>query len=84
MILEVCHHFLLDGNKSVFADHELGANEDMVEDDHQVKLIKWTADKYFTLRSRTESTTLYSETIIQNGMPSDRHHLNKLILFKNQ
>jgi hypothetical protein len=43
MILEVCHHFLLDGNKSVFADHELGANEDMVEDDHQVKLIKWTA-----------------------------------------
>jgi hypothetical protein len=41
MILEVCHHFLLDGNKSVFADHELGANEDMIEDDHQVNLIKW-------------------------------------------
>ena len=37
MILEVCHHLLLDGNKSVCGDHELGANEDMVEDDHQVK-----------------------------------------------
>jgi hypothetical protein len=41
MILEVCHHFLLDGNKSVFADHKPGANEDMIEDDHQVNLIKW-------------------------------------------
>jgi hypothetical protein len=41
MILEVCHHFLLDGNKSVFANHELGANKDMIEDDHQVNLIKW-------------------------------------------
>ena len=40
MILEDCHHFLLDGNKSVFPDHELGANEDMIEDDHQVNLIK--------------------------------------------
>jgi hypothetical protein len=83
MILEVCHNFLLDGNKSVFADHELGANEDMVEDDHQVKLIKWTADKYFTLRLFTYGKH-YSETVIQNGMPSHRHHLNKLILFKNQ
>jgi hypothetical protein len=83
MILEVCHNSLLDGNKSVFADHELGANEDIVEDDHQVKLIKRTADKYFTLRLVTYGKH-YSETVILNGMPSDRHHLNKLILFKNQ
>ena len=83
MILEVCHHFLLGGNKSVFADHELGANEDMVEDDNLVKLIKWTADKYFTLRLFTYGKH-YSESVKQNGMPSDRHHLNKLILFKKQ
>ena len=83
MILEACHHLLLDGNKSVFADHELGANEDMVEDDHQVKLIKWTADKYYTLRLFTYGKH-YTQSVIQNGMPSDRHHLNKLTLFKNQ
>lgn len=83
MILEVCHHFLLEANKSVFTDHELGSNADLVENDHQLKLIKWTADKYFTLRLFTYGKH-FSETVVQNGMPSARHQLNKLILFKNQ
>ena len=50
MILEVCHHFLMESSQPVFADHEQGTNESVVEDDHQMKLIKCTAEKYFTLR----------------------------------
>ena len=58
MILEVCHYFLLEGNKSVFTDHELGANEDMVEDDHQVNLIKWQQTNILQcVSSRTGITT---------------------------
>ena len=72
MMLEVCHHLLLDGNKSVCGDHEFGANEDMVENDHQVKLIKWTADKYYSLRLFTYGKH-YTKSVIRNGMPSDRH-----------
>lgn len=83
MILEVCHHFLLEANKSVFADNEPGSNADLVENEHQLKLIKWTADKYFTLCLFMHSKH-FSETVVQNGMPSARHQLNKLILFRNQ
>ena len=80
MILQVCHYFLLESNKAVFSHHELSSN--VVENDHQTKLIKWTADKYFTMRLFTYGKK-YSETVVQNGMPSSRHQLNKLILFKN-
>jgi hypothetical protein len=59
----------------VFADHDLGANEDMIEEDHQVNLTKWTADKYYTLRLFTYGKH-YRETIIQNGMPSDSRSAN--------
>ena len=83
MILEVCNHFLLGGNNSVFEDHEMGLNADVEENDHQIKLIKWTSDKYFTLRLFTYGKH-FSETVVQNGMPSARHQLNKLILFRNQ
>ena len=76
MILKVCHHLLLEASKSVFADHEMG-------NDHQIKLIKWTADQYFTLHLFTYGKH-FSETVGQNGMPSSRHQLNKLILFNNQ
>ena len=80
MILQVCHYFLLESNKAVFSHHELSSN--VVENDHQTKLIKWTADKYFTMRLFTYGKK-YSETVVQNGMSSSRHQLNKLILFKN-
>ncbi|CAB3987355.1 Proteasome activator complex subunit 3 [Paramuricea clavata] len=66
MILEVCHNFLLDGNKSVFADHELGANEDMVEDDHQVK-------KY------RDELTSKTEKLIKEIFPAKVIHLNEFL-----
>ena len=84
MILEVCHHFIVDESRqTLFEDHEQGMNESVFEDDHRVKLIKYTADKYFTLRLFTYGKR-YCETVVQNGQPSDRYQLTKLILFKNQ
>ena len=58
-------------------------NESLFEDDHRVKLIKYTADKYFTLRLFTYGKR-YCEKVIQNGRASDRYLLSKIILFKNQ
>jgi hypothetical protein len=58
-------------------------NEIGFEDDHRVKLVKYVADKYFTLRLFTYGKR-FCETVIQNGKPSDRFQLTKLILFKNQ
>ena len=51
MILNVCHHFAPDTTIDLFPDHEDGANEIPVEDDHQTKLVKCIADKYFTLKA---------------------------------
>ena len=81
--MEVCNHFLLGDNNSVFEDHEMGLNANVEDNDHQIKLIKWTSDKYFTLRLFTYGKN-FSETVVQNGMPSVRHQLNKLTLFRNQ
>ena len=50
MIVIVCHHFALESTIHLFADHEDGENEMLVEDDHRTKLLKFVADKYFTLR----------------------------------
>ena len=88
MILEVCHHFILDkSGQSVFEDHEQGMNESLFEDDHRVKLIKYTADKYFTLRLFTYGKR-YCKKVIQNGRASDRYLLSNIFLniflFKNQ
>ena len=48
----------MDGNKSMFADHELGAYEDMIEDDHQVNLAKWQQTNIIhCVSSCTGSTT---------------------------
>ena len=83
MILEVCNHFLLSVNNSLFEDHEMGLNANMEENEHQIKLIKWTSDKYFTMRLLTYGKH-FSETVVHSVMPSARHHLNKLILFRKQ
>ena len=83
MILKVCNHFLLSVNNSVFEDDEMGLNANMEENEHQIKLIKWTSDKYFTMRLFTYGKH-FSETVVHSGMPSARHQLNKLILFRNQ
>ena len=61
MILQVCYYFLLESNKAVFSHHELSSN--VVENDHQTKLIKRTADKYFTMRLFTYAKN-YSETVV--------------------
>ena len=63
MILEVCHHFLLDGCKQRYG-------------------WRWPPSKANKLDSR--QIFYIASLIIPNGMPSDRHHLNKLVLFKNQ
>ena len=83
MIVEVSNHFFLDkaSGSTIFSDHDPEMNN--VNDDHRVKLIKHTADRYFTLRLFTYGKR-HCETVLQEGKPSDRHHLTKLILFKNQ
>jgi hypothetical protein len=83
MIINVCHHFTLDTTVDVFADHEEGDNELLIEDDHRTKLIKCTADKYFTLQLFTFGKK-YTKEVVNEGKQSDRHGLNKLILFNNQ
>ena len=83
MILNVCHHFALDTTIDLFPDHEDGANEILVEDDHKTKLVKCIADKYFTLRLFNYGKK-YTKEIANEGKQSDRQRLNKLILFRGQ
>jgi hypothetical protein len=67
MIVEVCRLFMLDTTVDLFEDHEDGDNEILVEDDHKTKLIKCTADKYFTLRryfTFTFSKKYNKETVV--------------------
>ena len=83
MIIQVNKHFVLDTPTMLFLDHEDGANENLVEDDHKVKLVKGTANKFFTLRLFTYGKK-YEKKVIRNGKQSDRHRLNKLVLFNNE
>ena len=50
MIVKVCHHFVLDSTIELFPNHGHSDTEVLVEEDHITKLIKFIADKYFTLR----------------------------------
>ena len=83
MIVEVCCHLMLDTTIDLFVDHEDGDNEILVEDDHKMKLMKCTVDKYFTLRLFTFGKK-YNKEIVNGGKQSDHHKLNKLILFNNE
>jgi hypothetical protein len=85
MIMEVCHHFVVNEscNLNIFGDHDPAMNEVGLDEDHKLRLIKCTADKYFTLRLFTYGKR-YCESVIQNGKQSDRFQLTKLILFNNQ
>ena len=82
MVLEISHYFFTQTSKSVFTGHDDGSKESIIGDDHQIKRIKWTADKYFTMWLFTYGKH-YTETVAQNGMRSTRYHSNKLSLFKN-
>ena len=83
MIVEVINHFFVDisSRSTVFSDHDPEVND--VNDDHRVKLIKHTADRYFTLRLFTYGKR-HCESVLQAGKPSDRHQLTKRILFSGQ
>ena len=81
MIVEVSNHFFLNkaSGSTIFSAHDPEMND--VNDDHRVKLIKHTADRYFTLRLFTYGKR-HCETVLREGKPSDRHQLTKIILFK--
>ena len=79
MIMEVCHHFVVNESchlLDVFGDHDPWMNEVVFDEDHRMKLIKYTAEKYFTLRLFTYDKR-YCQTLIQNAQQSDRFHLTK-------
>ena len=51
MVLLVCNHFVMDAiHDQLFQDHELGAHDNIFEENHQSSLIKLMAERYFTLR----------------------------------
>ena len=77
MIINVCQHFALESTLPLFADHDDGDNEAVVEDDYRTQLTKRVAVKYFTLRLFNYGKK-YTIEIINKGKQSDRHRLNKL------
>ena len=83
MIIKVNNYFALDTQRHLFEDHEEDTNERVFEDDHRTKLVKLTADRYFTIRLFTYGKH-YNESVVAKGQTSERHRLTKLILFKNQ
>ncbi len=83
LVMKVCNHFILDASHQVFNNHEQGLNENVFEEDHRSKLIKLTAERYFTLRLFTYGKR-YNDAVVTNGRQSERHQLTKLILFRNE
>jgi hypothetical protein len=75
--------FILDASHQVFNNHEQGLNENVFEEDHRSKLIKLTAERYFTLRLFTYGKR-YNDAVVTNVRQSERHQLTKLILFRNE
>ena len=69
--------------EDLFSEHEDGDNEVLVEDDHRTQILKHVADKYFQLRLFRFGKK-YCKEVLNDGKESDRHRLNKLILFKGQ
>ena len=82
MVIQVNKHFMLDTTATLFSDHEDGINKSLVEDDHKATL-KCIANKYFTLRLFTYGKK-HERKVLDKGKQSDRHGLNKLILFNNE
>ena len=70
MIVKVCHHFVLDSTIKLFPDHGHSDVEILVEEDHITKLIKFIADKYFTIRLFNFGKK-YTQEIANDGKPSN-------------
>ena len=72
MVLLVCNHFIMDAiHDPLFQDHELEAQDNILEENHRASLIKLTAERYFTLRLFTYGKR-YNDKVV-NGQPSIRH-----------
>ena len=61
-----------------FFDHTIGE-----EYDHVTSLLRLVVQKYLNMQLKTYAKK-YSEMILHKNMPSTRHQLTKLILFRNQ
>ena len=64
-----------------FADHA-HENDPVFEDDHLTQIVKKLCEKYLLLRMQTYAKQ-YTRQIVLKNTPSERHQMNKLVLFKN-
>ena len=70
MGVKVCHHFVADLTMKLFPDHGHSDIEILVEEDHITKLIKFIADKHFTIRLFNFGQK-YTQEIANDGKCSD-------------
>ena len=85
MVREGVRHFLQDKSlQTLFEDHEEATNECLFDDDHRTKLIKYTAEKYFSLGLLTMANAIARTLFKMGNQASNRFKLTKLILINNQ
>ena len=63
------------------SDHGFQINTGF-EDDHLTQIVKRISHKYLNMRLHTYGKR-YNREVVNKGLPSVRHQLTKLILFKN-
>ena len=64
------------GDSSHYYDHIIG------ETDHLSTLVKMVTKRYLDVRMSTYGKN-YSEMVVHQNLPSNRHHLTRTILFSN-
>ena len=77
-VLKVLGRSVFPSMSEHFFDHTIGE-----EYDHVTSLLILVVQKYLNMRLKTYAKK-YSEIIVHKNMPSTRHQLTKLILFRNQ
>ena len=82
MVKEVSHHFADKVPMGNEESHDSCINETLF-DNHRLYIVKCIADQFLKLRLFTYAKT-YNERVVREGLPSRRHQLNKLTLFRNQ
>lgn len=83
MILEVANYFGQEKPELLPPYHQPSSCNEMSSEDHRLCLVKYVADSYLRVRLRAYGK-VYSKAVINFGKPSDRHHLTKTILFRNE